>query len=104
MTIRQFDVVATPFRRDRAYRPYVVVLQAAWIESATRICAPLVLERHLRPYGRLNPPFRIEGHKVYFHPVELAALPARVLTQAIDNLETDRDRLIAALDLVFLGI
>jgi len=102
--IRQFDVFKTPLRRDATARPYVIVVQANWIDSSARICAPLVAEKYLKPIGRLNPVFEIEGRRVYFHPVELAVLPVRILADPTTNLEHARDQLIPALDLVFSGI
>lgn len=102
--IRQFDVFVTPFRRDRTERPYYIVVQSSLIDNASRVCVPLISERFLKPWGRLNPAFQIEGSKVYFHPVEIITLPVRVLKTSIANLERDRDRIVAALDLVFTGI
>lgn len=102
--IRQFDVFPTPLRRDREERPYIVVVQASWINTGSRVCVPLVAERWLHPQGRLNPPFEIEGHRLYLHPVEIATFPVRVLRQAVGNLEDHRDRIVAALDLVFTGV
>ena len=102
--IRQFDVFATPLRRGKEERPFVVVVQSARIDNLSRICAPLVAARFLVPDGRLNPPFTIEGHDCYLHPAELMTLPLRVLRDPIANLEHARDTVIAALDLVFTGI
>ena len=102
--IRQCDVFPTPFRRDREVRPYVVVVQSDHYSTNSRICAPLVAERFLKPDGRLNPVFEIDGKRYYLHPLELALIPARVLHAPIANLEADRDRIIAALDLVFTGV
>ena len=102
--IRQFDVFATPLRRDKEERPFIVVVQSAWIDNASRICAPLVDARFLTPDRRLNPAFKIAGKDCYFHPVEMTTFPLRVLRDPIANLEVERDRIIAALDLVFTGI
>lgn len=103
-TIRQFDVFATPLRRDRTERPFVVVVQSDWIATASRLCAALVAQQFLVPQGRLNPAFVIGRQHVYLHPIELVTLPIRILTNPVTNLDSYRDRIIAALDLVFLGI
>ena len=103
-TIRQCDVFPTPFRRDRQERPFVIVVQSDQYPTASRICAPLVAERFLTPNGRLNPLFEIDGKKYYLHPLELAPLPVRVLRARVTNLEAHRDRIVAALDLVFTGV
>jgi toxin CcdB len=102
--IRQCDVFPTPFRRDRLERPYIIVVQSDHYPTPARLCAPLVAERFLKPNGRLNPLFEIDGAKCYLHPIELASIPTRVLRAPITNLEQHRDRIIAALDLVFTGV
>lgn len=102
--IRQFDVFPTPLRRGREERPFVIVLQSARIDNLSRICAPLVDARFLDPDGRLNPAFRIAGKECYLHPVEMTTLPLRVLRDPVGNLEEAREKIIAALDLVFAGI
>jgi hypothetical protein len=102
--IRQFDVVASPLRRGTEERPYIVIVQCDRVQTLSRICAPLVAARFLRPQDRLNPPFTVQGLPCYFHPIELITLPVRALQNPVANLEADRDRIIAALDLVFTGI
>ena len=102
--IRQCDVYPTPFRRGREERPYIIVVQSDQYPTPARICAPLVAQRFLKPNGRLNPLFEIDGEKCYFHPIELASVPLRALRIPITNLEAHRHRIVAALDLVFTGV
>lgn len=102
--IRQCDVFPTPFRRDREERPYIVVVQSDQYPTSSRICAPLVVERFLKPSGRHNPLFEIDSKRYYLHPFELASIPIRALRVPITNLEAYRDRIVAALDLVFTGV
>jgi len=104
MTIRQFDVCPTPFKRGKRERPFLVVLQSALIDSRSRVCGTLVDAQFLEPLGRLNPAFTIEGTKVYFHPIEILTLDGRLLRTPVGNLEAARDRIVAALDLVFTGV
>jgi len=102
---RQFDVFANPSRRGSEERPYVVVVQSGFLDDVvTRVCVPLIAERFLRPMDRLNPPFEINRRKYYFHPAEIMTIPNRLLRTPVANLESHRDRIIAALDLVFTGI
>jgi toxin CcdB len=101
----QFDVFANPSRTGREERPYVVVVQSKYVaEVATRICVPLIAEAFLRPQPRLNPPIQIANKKYYFHPVEMMTIPLRLLRSPVANVEDHRDRIVTALDLVFLGI
>ena len=102
--IRQFDVVRTPLRQGKEQRPFFVILQSDYIDTLSRVCAPLIAERFLQPFGRMNPVFVIEGRRHYFHPIEPVTFDLRVLRNPIANLEADRDRIIAAIDLVFTGI
>ena len=85
-------------------RPFFVTIQSDRIDSSGRVCVPLIAERFLKPLGRLNPRFVVLDKSCYFHPTEMLTLPIRALQNPIANLEADRDRLIAAIDLVFTGI
>lgn len=101
---RQFDVFRNPSAREPA-KPYVLVLQHDLFEDLkTRLVAPLVLSERIIPAPRLHPLFEIEGRKVYLNPTDVAGLPAQLLRDAITNVATSRDEIIAALDLVFTGI
>ena len=103
--MNQFDVFPNPSGRGTEERPYIVVVQSKFLNDiGTRICVPLIAERFLRPVHRLNPPFEILSQKCYFHPTEMMTIPLRLLRKPVTNLENQRDRIIAALDLVFLGI
>jgi toxin CcdB len=101
----QFDVFPNPSSRGVAGRPLVVVIQANFLnDSAQRLVAPLVVEKDIKPMGRLNPAFDIDGQRLYFQPLEIAALPTKLLRRPIANLEEHRYRIVSAMDLVFLGI
>jgi hypothetical protein len=73
-------------------------------EIKTRLVAPLVAQPEMNPVPRLNSAFQIEGMTVYFHPTEIAPFPARLLRNPVANLESERYRIIAAIDQVFTGI
>ena len=102
--IRQFDVFQTPFRKDKAERPYYIVVQSDRYQTHSRACAPFVAERFLKPNGRLTPLFELEGKTCYLHPIEILPLPAALLRVKVTNLEADRYRIIGAIDLVFTGV
>jgi toxin CcdB len=102
---RQFDVFPNPSKRGTEERPFVVVVQSnAVADSPGRVSVPLVLKNELHPIRRLNPAFNIVGRLVYFHPLELATIPVRLLRLPIANLERARYEIIAALDLLLTGI
>jgi toxin CcdB len=101
----QFDVHANPSRLGREDRPFLLVVQTRFLDHLkTRVCAPLIVEHALRTEPRLNPRLRLTGRDYYLSPTELVTLPVRLLGKPVANLEDYRDRIIAALDLVFLGI
>ena len=83
----------------------MVVVQANILRgSKQRLVMPLVAEHEIRPLLHLNPVFDIEGQRVYLQPLEIAALPTRVLQKRIFNLEDFRYQIVRAIDLVFTGI
>lgn len=101
----QFDVFANPNIEGRRWRPFVVVIQSQFLAHfRTRVVVPLVPKTEIKPVARLNPIVTIGGKELYFHPVELAHIPTEMLREHVANLDADRDRLVAAIDLVFTGI
>lgn len=103
--IRQFDVVAHPIRSLRVERPFLINVQhPLYDESINRVMVSLVVPQAIRPLPRLNPAFSILGQTVLLMPTDFITIPSRRLRQPIANLESDRDRIIAALDLVFTGV
>ena len=82
-----------------------MVVQANILRAShQRLVMPLVVEQEIKALPHLNPSFEIEGQKVYLQPLEIAALPTRVLQNPISNLEEFRYQIIRAIDLVFTGI
>jgi len=103
--IHQFDVFPNPMKGGRHERPYVVSLQHVSLDHyPTRLAAPLVVEGAMVPMGRMTPAFEIEGRRLRLSLTEIATLPVRLLRSPVANLEADRNRIVAALDLVFTGI
>lgn len=72
----------------------------------TRIVAPLVaVSRHEgKPIGRLHPVVTIKGVTYLVVMDELAAVDTQLLGSHIGSLAHQRSELIAALDLLFMGI
>jgi toxin CcdB len=100
----QFDL----FRHARSRRyPFVVDLQAEILRGlATRIVAPLTPVKRLggKPISRLNPVVIVGGVQYAVLFQELAALPVTALGETAGSLNSRRDELIAALDLLFTDI
>ncbi len=66
--------------------------------------ASLVSERIVSGPSRLHPAIRLEGAVLYFDPTDFLSLPMKAMRAPIANLAGERDRIVAALDLVFTGI
>jgi toxin CcdB len=103
--IRQFDVFRNPLRGERAAKPFVVCVQHRRLDHLnTRVVAPLAAGAPVHEESRLYPTIVLQSATLHFDPTELIALPARLLDNPVANLEPQRDKIIAALDLVFTGI
>ncbi|MBV9991002.1 MAG: CcdB family protein [Alphaproteobacteria bacterium] len=103
--IRQFDVFPNPLKGGGRDRPYVIVIQHPFFDDQpTRIVVPLVVVSAIRPQLRLNPTVTVQRTTLYFSPTEMFSLSHRMLRDSVANLEADRDKLLAAIDLVFTGI
>ncbi|MEI9992323.1 MAG: CcdB family protein [Rhizomicrobium sp.] len=102
---RQFDVYRNPLRGGREQRPYLLVVQhGLFADRPTRVVVPLVVAAAIRPERRLNPSLRVLGKPFYLSPTEIITLPIRHLRDHVDNLESERDRIVAALDVLLTGI
>lgn len=103
----QFDVYQNPNPESRHWAPYLVDLQHDMLGAlGTRVMAPLVA---VAPAGepviqQLNPVVSIEGRSYYLSAAEMASVPVRELPDAIANLSSCRDELLAAIDLLFKAV
>jgi hypothetical protein len=72
-------------------------------ETSSVIVAPLVRPNPSLRHPLLYPEFRIEARRLVLAISDLAALPRTRLTKRVANLDPERHRIIAALDLLFTG-
>lgn len=101
---RQFDVVVNPDPTEASHRPYLIILQSDLISGlSSTIVAPLIPRQQMTGADRLNPLLSVEGRSFWLAAHELFALDRRQLREPIANLAADRDAIIAAIDLVFIG-
>jgi len=102
---RQFDVYPNPDPETREFHPYLIVLQSdALGHIATRVVAPLVSPKRIQFFERLLPEVTVEGKKYVVATPDLGAIPTMELKSPVANLEQQRDRIIASIDLLFTGI
>jgi toxin CcdB len=103
--IHQFDVFRNPIRAQRALKPYVVCVQHdSFGGLTTRVVAALAARPPKFDQPRTAPAVRVAKETVYLDPTDLITLPVQFLGVAITNVQSQRDRIIPALDLVITGV
>jgi toxin CcdB len=101
----QFDVFANPDKRSAESHPYLIILQSEIVPGIeTCVVAPLVSPRSLKFFERLLPKVTVKGVQYTILTPNMAAIRKEKLGKPIANLEAERYRILAAIDLVFVGI
>lgn len=103
--MRQFDVFPNPIVRARRIFPFVVLLQS---DRATggreRVVAPMALPATIpNRNDRLALNVTVDGRAFVVMIPFMTNLRASDLSKPSTNLAVERDRIIAALDYLFLG-
>ena len=103
--MKQFDVIANPFPRSRERQPFLVALQSDLLVRSldTIVVAPLEPAASGRFVDRLNPHVEVEGQSFVLIIQELVTVRRSVLGDPRGSIASDRDAIIAALDLLFSG-
>ena len=105
VSLRQFDVFPNPSPRTRAEHPYFVILQSDRLDRfATRVVAPLIAPTRFQFLERLLPEVTVKGKPYVIAIPDIAPIPVKMLQPAVANLESERYRILAAIDLLFTGI
>jgi toxin CcdB len=103
--MKQFDDIANPFPRSRGRQPYLVSLQSDLLTRNldTTVVAPLEPTESGTFADRLNPRVEIDGKSFALITQELVTVRTSVLGQTCGSIAGERDAVIAALDLLFIG-
>ncbi len=106
MSFAQYDVVDNPVPRARRAFPLVAILQSDLADTGSdRIVAPLVPGDDIPGVvGRLMPIVKVQGVDYALIVPRLTAVAAAELRAVKDNLSAYRSDIVAALDLLFLGV
>jgi toxin CcdB len=106
MTMRQFDVLDNPIARARRALPFVAILQSDLAETGRdRVIAPLAPRAAMPTLaGRLIPIVRVADQDYALLVPSLTALPVTDLRHVVANLADHRERIVTALDHLFIGI
>ena len=101
----QFDIFANPFPRSRDLQPFLVSLQSDLLSRGldTVVVAPLEPAETDTFADRLNPRFDIESGPFVLIAQELVTIRKAALGAPRGSLAGERDRIIAALDVLFTG-
>jgi toxin CcdB len=84
---------------------YFVVLQNDLFDDLrTTVVAPLRRSDPGAKIGRLFPMLSVNGDIFTLSTTEVVSLPTKALGPAVANLSADRERIVAALDMLFTGI
>ena len=101
---RQLDIVRNPDRDDAALRPYLIVLQSDLVSGLrSTVVAPLVIKTALSGAPRLNPVLAVDGDEYWLAIHELFAVDRRALGPAVVSLADQHDKIMSALDFLFIG-
>jgi toxin CcdB len=100
----RYDVFANPFPRSRERQPLLVVLQSDLLAGLdTVVVAPLESAASGSHADRLNPPVVVDGESFVIVTQEAVAVRRAVLGAARGSLAGEHDKIVAALELLFIG-
>jgi toxin CcdB len=87
--------------RSVGNRPYLVVVQSGLLHRWNRrVVVPLARTDAYEPALDLNPWVTVAGDRCRLLAHEIGNVPTSVLGELVANLDTESDRIVAALDLV----
>lgn len=103
--MKQFDIHANPFPRSRERQPFLVTLQSDLLSRSldTVVVAPLEAADSGKFADRLNPTVTIDEKSFVLIAQELVTVRRSLLGEPRGSLGHDRDKIIAALDMLFTG-
>ena len=105
--MRQFDVFKNPNPRSAKDVPLLLLVQHSLLEVLdTRLMVPLVPLSAVgkRPITRLNPTLRVKGDTYVLLAQQLGTVRTGSLGRAIENIDQQRDLVLAAIDVVLSGL
>jgi toxin CcdB len=103
--MQQFDAFANPLPRSRDRQPFLVSLQSDLLTKNfdTVVVAPLEPAGSSTFADRLNPEVMVEGKVFVLIAQEIVTIRKGVLGQPRASVAAERDKIIAALDMLFTG-
>ncbi len=100
----QYDVYRNPSDRTRRAIPLLLAVQHDSIsETASVVMIPLVTPLKSTRSSRLYPLLSIGGKDYMLLTPDLASLPRSLLSEPVANLLAEREKIVAALDILLVG-
>lgn len=99
----QFDIYENANANTSEHYPYLLEVQSDVFEDSSRaVYVPLVIAVSLKkPDNTLNPKFVVAGNDVRLFPLDIASAPRTQVGKIVMSLRSERDKVVAALDLLF---
>ena len=103
--MQQFEVFNNPFPRSRERQPFLVALQSDLLARNldTVVVAPVEAADTGAYADQLNPQVEIDQRSFVLITQELVTVRKNVLGRSHGSVANERDKIIAALDLLFTG-
>ncbi len=105
--MRRFDVYRNENAMTQKRAPFLVVLQSELLSDMLTVVVAPIAKLSLvegRATAMLMPKVSVDDREYLIYIPELAAIPARSLRKRVASLESERDAITRALDLLFSGI
>ncbi len=99
----QHDVYSNKGAQTRLIRPYLIVLQADFVEGDQKLVCPLFRSAFVRP-SRLAAAVDVLGEDLVVGIQAMFGLRANALRQPVASIADDRDDIVRALDWLFTGV
>ena len=105
-SMAQYDVYTNPSSSATTGIPYVVVIQSDLLDAlATRLTIPLAVpDVTTKVPTALCPVVMVKGERLHALAHYAAPLPAKVLRRPVDNVASQVNALVSAIDAVLSGI
>ncbi len=101
----QFNLYHNTNRETQGRYPFLLDIQSNFLDTLkTRLVIPATKLVDQKPMTYLNPVFEWEQQTYILQIQEMAAIPANHLGDKVTELETLRDQILAAVDLLITGI
>jgi toxin CcdB len=102
----QFDVHPNPDPRKRKAYPFVAILQSNYADTGPERIVAFLAPRPIldADRARLSPTIVLAGQEFALLLPSITNVPTRTLRASVGSIAAHRDRIVDALDWLFLGI